>query len=368
MRMWVMRHDQPAHETGVPLTLCGHPMTSPRMASTAAHVQRYWMERQSVDRRTPWANVIYPGLRDLTAHNGEVASAVGMHGGLARPVSLRLGQEGLTEEGLGRTTVEERKDALDRLEAHYTTRYAQRLVDPRTGERVRAPAMTEWEAARRALERSESFRDLLGSQAFTGANGAECEETSFADYTAMSLRLATGLLTAPSAGPKWITCLDGGLLPAVGGAAYDTHFEHVHHSARNLVHTMRELTERINEPGEGDPDKIDLDRHTVLVTTEFGRTPFAFGDGLNHWTEGYVVMAFGGPFDEDRSGVVGAIDTNGRATDFITPADFRAAMLLLQGMWPFTGESFAVADVSADTTDEFESSAYLREHVLGYAT
>ncbi len=364
MRMWVMKHDQGAHETGVPLTMCGHPMTSPRMASTAAHVQRFFSERQ--ERTTPYSTVVYPGLHDLTAHNGEAASAVGLHGGSARPVSLRLGHGGLSEEGLGRTTVAGRRDELDAVVRYYTQRYGARLIRPGTGERVRAPAMTDWEAARAALEGAEDFRAVLGPGASQGAQGDECGEHSEADFTTMSLRLGAELLTHPTDAPKWVTVVDGGLLPAVGGGAYDTHFEHVHHSARNLVHTMRELTSRINEPGENDPSKIDLDRQTVLLTTEFGRTPFAIGDGLNHWTEGYVVCAFGGPFDEERAGIVGAIGPDGYATEWVTPADFRAAMLLMQGMWPFTSESFAVGDVSGGATTEAEGTAFLREVMLGY--
>ena len=366
MRVWVMRHDQPAHETAVPLTLCGLPHTSPRMASTAAHVQRFFGERQSRDRQTPWSTVIYPGLGDLGDHSGEAAEAVGLHGGAARPPTLRLGEWGLTELGLDRLGVAERKEQLDRLVDYYGERFAARLVGQSMDQRVRAPSVTAWEGARVALKNSENFRAMLGPGAFGGATGEECEDSSDADYTAMALSLAVATLTHPTSAPRWVTALDGGLLPALGGTAYDTHVRHVHESARNVVHTMRELSARINVPGEGDPEKLDLDRHTVLLTTEFGRTPYAVGDGLNHWTDGYVVVAFGGPFDADRSGIVGAIGEDGIATSAITPGDFRAAMLSMQGIWPFSPESFAVADVSADTLDEHESTEFLTEHVLGY--
>jgi len=366
MRMWVMRHDQPAHETAVPLTLCGLPHTSPRMASTAAHVQRFFGERQDSSRGAPWATVIYPGLADLGDHSGEAAEAVGLHGGLARPPTLRLGEEGLTERGLDRAGVAERKEQLDRLVDHYGEEFADRLVMPGSTSRVRAPAMTGFEGARAALKNSEAFLAMLGDDAFSGASGQECEDSSQTDFTAMSLRLAVSTLTHPTSAPRWVTALDGGLLPALGGTAYDTHVRHVHESARNIVHTMRELTARINEPGEGHPDKLDLDRHTVVLTTEFGRTPYPIGDGLNHWSEGYIVVAFGGLFTEDHSGVVGSIAEDGFAEDFITPTDFRAALLLAMNIWPFNEESFAVADVSSPSLNEIEATVFLREHVLGY--
>ncbi|MCP4870251.1 MAG: hypothetical protein GY898_16215 [Proteobacteria bacterium] len=366
MRMWVMRHDQAAHETGVPLAMCGLLHSSPRLASTAAHVQRFFADRQDESRRTPWSTVVYPGLSDLSALNGEVASAVGLHGAAARPVSLRLGANGLTSDGLDRATVAGRTDALDDLVRYYGERMGSRLVPPGAEEAVRAPRMKNYEAARRALERADAFQALLGEDAFVGAEGEDCGDYSERDFTTMSLRLALNLMTHPTDAPKWTTVLDGGLLPAVGGAAYDTHFKHVHHSSRNTVHTMKELVARINEPGEGDPNKLDLDKHTVLLTTEFGRTPHAVGDGLNHWVDGYVVVGFGGPFDEENSGIVGAIGENGAATESISPGDFRTAMLQMQGMWPFSAESFSVSETTAATDDEFEGVAYLAERVLGY--
>ena len=64
--------------------------------------------------------------------------------------------------------------------------------------------------------------------------------------------------------------------------------------------------------------------------------------------------------------LVGSIGEDGFATDYITPTDFRASLLLAKGIWPFNDESFAVADVSADSLNEIEAAIYLREQVLGY--
>ncbi|MEE2830017.1 MAG: DUF1501 domain-containing protein, partial [Myxococcota bacterium] len=366
MRMWVMAHDQAAHETGIPLSLCGHPQSSARMASTPAHLERFLQARDDGSRRNPWTGVIYPSLQDTSALNAEVASAVGLHRGSARPLSLRLGPNGLMGDGLDRAAVGSRRDAVDQAVGYYLDRYEQRMLRSDTGERIRSGSLDDFRTGRSALSRSDAILALLGPDAFTGASGESCGDFSDTDYSRMGLRLAVRMLTDPSEAARFVTLVDGGLLPALGGAAYDTHFRHVHHSARNLVHTFSELVSRINEPGEDDPEKLDLDRQTVLVTTEFGRTPYAVGDGLNHWSGGYVVVAIGGPFDEERSGIVGSIGEDGYAVDSITPTDLRAALLLAQGIWPFTPESFAVADISANTLNEVEAAVYLREHVLGY--
>lgn len=365
MRMWVLRHPQGAHETAVPYVLCGHPMSSPQMASTAAHVERYLQDRQPAGRATPWSTVIYPDLPDLVQFNGEAASAIGQHRGSSRPLSLRLSLNGIIRDGLDRAQVQSKKDAIDRAIRGYAYGFEQRLWRRDTDARVRAPAMDDWSSSRAMLERSESLIDVIGDASFGGRQGTECSFQSGADNTQMGMGTAVRMLLH-ELGPKWVTMIDGGLLPATAGAAYDVHIRHVQDTARNIHHTMRELVARINEPGEGDPGKLDLDRHQVLITTEFGRTPYAVNDGSNHWSEGYVVVGFGGPQDAERRGILGALSPTGEADSYITPTDFRAAMMLTHGIWPFSGQSFNVADVSADVLDETEATWWLREHVLGY--
>ncbi|MEE2830390.1 MAG: DUF1501 domain-containing protein [Myxococcota bacterium] len=366
LRLWVVVHGQSAHETAIPLALCGQLQSSARMASTGAHIERFMQARGDGTRENPYSAVIYPRLGDLSALNTEVASAVGMHSGTARPLSLRLSPNGLSAAGLERVAVASRRDRLDQAVMGYLDRYEAAFFRSGASDRVRAQALDDFRNARRALGRTDSFLSLVGSDAFEGAFGEECVDSSPADYTEMGLRIAVNMLTHPTEPVRYVNCIDGGLLPATGGAAYDTHLRHVSQCGRNLSHTMKSLVSRINEPGEGDPDKLDLDRHTVLLTTEFGRTPYAVGDGTNHWTEGYVVAAFGGLFEEDHSGVVGSIGEDGFAIDYITPTDFRASLLLAMGIWPFNDESFAVADVSADSLSELDAAVYLREQVLGY--
>jgi hypothetical protein len=101
----------------------------------------------------------------------------------------------------------------------------------------------------------------------------------------------------------------------------------------------------INEPGEHDPGKLDLDRTLILLTTEFGRSPEAqdHGKGRRHWPYGYPVSFIGGPI---RSrGVFGACGPDSRATLASSPQENRIAALLALGIWPFEPESYRVADV-----------------------
>jgi hypothetical protein len=165
--------------------------------------------------------------------------------------------------------------------------------------------------------------------------------------------------------------MDAGLNP-YSGLGYDTHDNHVERSS-NVVHFFKTLADNINEPGENDPNKLDLDRHLVSINTEFGRSPlperslqFPTGTGLDHWPFGYITLLIGGPVDEDRNKVVGAISESSIATEYITPAEHRAALLLASGIWPFEAESFRVGDVRNVNTD-LEAALSLRERVLGYS-
>ena len=365
MRMWVVAHEETAHQGAVPLSLCGLPRNNARRAGTAAHLARFHADHGRADRVVPWSYVTYPQLDDLSSLNGDSASSIGLHRASARPVGFRLGPAGLVSDQLGRLAVQGRKTEVDQAVDLYVQRYRERLAWMR-GERVaRAGHFEDFSVARAGLGVSDRILALLSEQATSGAVGAACGDTSQADYTAMGLQVATELLTHPTDAAKYVCVVDGGLFPADGGAAYDTHVKHVRDSTRNTVHAMRQLLARINEPGEDDPAKIDLDRQMVLLTTEFGRSPFAGGDGLDHWPGGYGMIAIGGPVDEERAGIVGAIDQNANAVSAITPGDFRAAMLLAQGIWPFSEQSFAVSDISEGATER-DAAMYLREVVLGY--
>ena len=85
---------------------------------------------------------------------------------------------------------------------------------------------------------------------------------------------------------------------------------------------------------------------------------------MDHWPWGYVIAVFGGYVQPETDAVVGAIGEGGYATDFLTPTEHRAAMLLASGIWPFTAESYRVGDVR-DAKNELDAAMILRERVLG---
>jgi hypothetical protein len=368
MRLFVMRHDQVPHEGGVPLSLTGVPLGNPRAASTATHVQAWMQANRGSERRLPWSYVVYPDRPNVNNHNVTAAFSIGLHRPSARPLSIRMPDQTTPGETLPREIARERllgwTGEVDAAVDHYAQRYADRLRHAET--RLRSPALDEFLAGRLAMSSAQGLEDLLSSDVFALAPGEECGQSNGVDLSRSSLNLGMKLLSDPVNPAYYTTVVDGGLISTSVDSGYDTHAFHVRDGSRNVVHTMKEVASRINEPGEDDPNKLDLEQDTLLLTTEFGRTPFRQGDtGLNHWPHGYVVAAIGGPFDEERSGVRGAINVDGWATDYTTPSEFRAALLLAMGIWPFSNTAFAVGDVR-DAADAREAAAFLREVVLGY--
>ena len=133
------------------------------------------------------------------------------------------------------------------------------------------------------MQNTDQLVDILDSSFFTAVDGSHCGQFNDTNYPHMGLRLATHLLTRPDSKAKHITVVDGGLIPASGGGGYDTHSNHINDSARNLKNLLTELLGRINEPGENDPNKLNLDETLVVLNMEFGRTPWPQGStGRNH--------------------------------------------------------------------------------------
>ncbi len=365
-RSLVMRHDAAPHQVAVPLALGGHINSNPRLAGFGAHVERFHQARSGA-RDSPYAWVLFPDRIDITAHNAYAAVAVGAHEGSARPTGLLMGQGSRLVDLLGRSNLGERSAEVDAALAWYLGSYGGALAGP-DGNPVRAPALAGYEAAIGGLARSERLRGLLPAELLSVPTAESCGEQSDLDLSTAQLRLGAHLLTRAVEPAKYVCMVDGGMLPTSTGAAYDTHRNHVVESSRNLVHVFSQLVGLINEPGEDDPDKLDLDRHQILITTEFGRSPhIQNGSGLNHWPQGYVQWVIGGWADEERSGIIGTIAESGHATNSISPSEFRAALLLGQGIWPFNGEAFAVGDTRVDGS-EADAARWLREHVLGYPT
>src|SRR6185369_15562947 len=155
-----------------------------------------------------------------------------------------------------------------------------------------------------------------------------------------------------------------------GGGGYDTHGENSHTQARNLGHMLDSLMGLINKPGEGDPNKLDLDKTMIVLTTEFGRTPYAQngGKGRNHWPYGYPITLIGGPIRAANKGVFGACGADGRAVGTVSsPQENRIAALLALGIWPFAQESYNVSDVPG-ATNEANAAALVKKRQLGFTS
>jgi hypothetical protein len=370
MRLMVTRHGFVPHEGGVPLMLTGTGLGNPRAAATATHVEAWMQANRPGERTTPWSYVIYPDRPNFTNHNATASFALGLHRPSARPLGIRMPDSNTVAETLPAEIARTRSGPwtgdIDRAVELYAARYQDRLRAMRTGEPVRSVGFQEFLDARLRMSGSQGLEDLLNADAFAQFAGIQCGDENPVDMSRASLDLAAKLLTDASAPASYVTVVDPGLITTSVDSGYDTHEFHVRDGSRNLIHTLKQLASLINEPDENDPNKLDLDRDTILLTTEFGRTPFPQGEtGLNHWPNGFVVAAIGGWVDEERSGVVGAIDVHGNATEWIKPSELRAAILLSMGIWPFANTGHAVGDVRGAETPE-EAATRLREVVLGY--
>ncbi len=364
MRVFVMRHDLEPHEAAIPYMLSGMRLGNIRMTGMGAHVQRYFLDRDTTARTTPYSYVFTPNT-EFNTDNLRAASAVGQHPGSARPLSLKINSTNTLPELLARGHLSDIERArVDSLLAHYSAA-ANARHSTLEGELLRGPALEDHNFSLESVANATELSRVLGEELLDPIGGSACGRSDSLDHTGIGIRAAASLLNNPIDPARYVNVIDAGLILADGGGGYDTHFSHLGTQAINATSLMQRLAEAINEPGEGDPTKIDLDETMILLTTEFGRTPFRqSGQGTNHHPYGYITVMLGGPIGPEQAGLLGAIGPDGTATDYITPAEFRAAALSAMGMYPFAHESFAVGDIR-DIGTELEGLIWLNEHVLG---
>ncbi|MFT5430525.1 MAG: hypothetical protein ACI9OJ_001200 [Myxococcota bacterium] len=372
MRIWVMHHELQPHDAAIPYAVTGSRLGVPGLASLGTHVQRFYQDRADGVRSAPHAySIIHSSLK---GNRGDSAWATGLHRASARPLVVRLGPGSRVAERLTRSNVAAYRRELDDLVRHYTQRLSKRTSPTldALGRGLRNPALDDFDFARYVLENHQDLAEILRPDLLVSELNGHCGEAPASDETSTSIRLAAHLLTTQTNRARYVQVMDGGLYPDPAGMGYDSHPEHVVSQGANISHTLEQLAANINEPGENDPQKLDLDKHFVWLNTEFGRTPYPEvtktnpdGLGSNHWPWGYVVVGLGGFIDEDRAGIVGAIGEDGHAIGGFTPAEHRCAMLQSMGIWPFVSEGFAVADVGG-VEDELDAAVRLREELLGY--
>jgi len=197
-------------------------------------------------------------------------------------------------------------------------------------------AYTQTTFRREPTQLAALLPDLLGVPL-----GAACGVVD-PSITALGARVATHALCR--GGARYALWVDAGLRPALDGG-HDTHRDHLDHAPPNYAHTLAALADRINAPGEDDPDKLDLDRTLIAITSEFGRTPTIEDDrnGLGHWPHAGVTVLLGGPVRAPA--VIGAVDPQSAlATAFATPTEIRMALLMALGIHPLAPDAFLPTD------------------------
>ena len=364
LRIHVVSHTLEPHEAAIPYAMSGFRLGQPKLAGIGAAVQHYHQVRAPIIDGEPFSYVLYsPG--DFPTDNLRAASAVGLHPGASRPLSIRVSDSLAFVEALKRNTLGELRPQFDALLNNYRSQYAQRMTWPGAAGAVRSNTWADFEFSVDTLQQTDVLVDILQEQYFEAQMGQACGDVSLVNFPNMGLKLAAHLLTRPDSKARYVSVVDGGLIPASGGGGYDTHNKHIRDSARNLTNLFVELTAIINEPGESDPSKLNLDETLIVLNTEFGRSPTPQnGNGRNHWPYAYTTVMFGGPVGPDQQGIVGAIGPDALPVGALHPAESRAAILSALGVYPFAPECYAVSDIfGAD--NETTAGILLNEVVLG---
>lgn len=341
MRIVVQKHALEPHEAAVPQALTGRPVGQPAAAGLGAHIQRARIElTESANRASPYSYVFATG--GISSDNVAAAASAGMHPGAARPLLIKTDNAAGFTDLLARNTVGAGRAHHDALIDAYSSQYEARLRWP-TGERVRSARTDDFNVAFTNSKRVDAISSVLAGDLFANQSGNSCGTSKSRDIPLMGLSAAAKLLTHPTEPASYVCVSDVGLYEASGGGGYDTHTDNARDTAVNFDHMVKSLLAIINAPGENDPKKLNLDDTLIILNTEFGRTPVAQGStGRNHHPYGYVTAFIGGP---TQKGIAGAIGPDGKAGEYVTPAQNRIAAMLALGIWPFAQEGFAVSDV-----------------------
>lgn len=401
MRVVVNRHTLEPHEAAIPLTMSGKTLGSPSLASLGSHVARYFVDHDiDATHPAPWAYGFSQGASFVPNDNILTMLATGLHPGAVRPLHVKIDNAARLVTLLDRLKIGDTSDRAryDSLMGLYMQQYNSRLKFG-GADMLRAPRLGELTAAANAVAKVADIKQLLSadylakfsSQACTVRGGGTQPNLSVVtdtklfndlpttvsravagNWPAMSVKMATHLLTDPVSPAKHCMVIDTGLREADGGGGYDTHSETPFTQSHNLYNFFaNSLLPMINAPGEGNPNKLDLDKTMVILNMEFGRTPGLQGanTGRNHWPYGYTQVYIGGPITKDQKGVYGVIPESGQAEVFTSPTENRIAALLAMGIWPFDASSFSSANVLIDNVQAGSESLAVRsvlERVLGY--
>lgn len=369
MRIVVNRHALEPHEAAIPLAATGKNLGSPSLASLGAHVARYFVDRDDGSHPSPFAYTFATGSNFIPTDNVLSLIANGLHPGSAKPLLVKVDNAARLNSLLARTAIGsmDERAQYDALLGLYFEQYRQRLRFGGAGEQLRASRFQELTQGMRSVAAAETIQSVFEPSLFETTPGEACGVQNTINVPAMSLRLATHLLTHPLYPARHCCVVDTGLRAADGGGGYDTHREAPFTQSRNFNNFVTSMLPHINTPGENDPNKIDLDKTMIIMNMEFGRAPGAQnnGNGRNHWPYGYVQVYIGGTITSAQKGIYGAIEEDGTASVFTTPAENRIAALLAMGIWPFDPVSFSGSNVQ-NQIDEGLAALSVTKRVLGY--
>ena len=367
-RVVVMQHELLPHEAAIPYAATGWRLGQPSMAGLGAAIQRRAQAAEESlavgERRTiPWSYVLEP-TNLFTTDNLDAFKATGTLPGTAKPVTLKIVGQGILAL-LDRPTKTPATDALLRF---YRDEYTRLISFPGQG-LLRSRGFNDYEAALTNVLNADQLRTLLQSSIQPLRDGVACVTPDAATPRATNPNQpATGLLTAarllshPASPARYVCVIDAGLDIAPGGGGYDTHgSRHSSVTATNLFNILATIRRLI------DTNQLNLDTTLIVLTTEFGRTPFrssggfqnGSSNGRDHWPSGYVNILIGGPIssrdvlgkiqDGDLPGGEGGLASNNGVADpgdVFNATDIRAAALLAAGVNPFETDLFGVGDVS----------------------
>jgi len=387
MRIVINRHTLAPHEAAIPLVASGRSLGNPSLAGLATHVGRYFVDRDTASAHPPPFSYGFATGSNFINNDGILALvAQGLHPGQARPLLVKVDNAARLNTLLARTSVGSlsEREQYDALLSVYFQQYQKRLSLGSASEVVRSAKFQELLQASTTVAKTEVIQTVFPPSLFETIAGQSCYQVNgpanaptFAqsplsapmNIPAMSLRLATHLLTHPEYPARHCTVVDTGLIAADGGGGYDTHSNGPWRQASNFNNFLNNLLPKINNAdlGEHDPRKIDLNKTMVILNSEFGRAPGRQGTGLgrNHWPQGFPQIYIGGPIGEAQAGIYGSIEESGIAKTFTTPAENRIAALLALGIWPFDPVAFSGSDAQGQT-QEGPAARSIIKRILGH--
>lgn len=392
LRIVINRHALSPHEAAIPLVASGRTLGNPALAGLSTHVNRYFMDRDTNNSHPPPFSYGFVQIGSLANSDGIMSLlAMGLHPGSARPLNINLAAAARLNSLLNRPVVGslEERAQYDALMNVYFQQYADRLKRAGGADAIRAAKFQELLSASVTQSKTDVIQSVLdpndfvpmitpkageevgtdgsGNPVFVGGSQAGIPGTA-GNLPAMNIRMAAHLLTHPTYPAKHVTMVDFGIKTADGGGGYDTHSNGPWRQAINFNNMIDQLLANINQPGENDPRKIDLDKTMIILNSEFGRSPVQqnpTSQGRNHWPQGYGQIYIGGPIREAQAGIYGALDNSGIATTFTTPAENRIAALLALGIWPFDQVAFSGSDAQGET-QEGPAARSIIKRVLGH--